>query len=160
MPPSLPDEEATVGPPERDPDHSSPPAALALTNDSVTPTSIQTNWATYISFTDTAGIRPYGSYTRPSKCAPTEVNDDLKTGPYQKCTYTWDGEQTKGLTSTITDAKSPADHVQRAVSNEFLLTKEIPLPTELTEALDFIQSGEPDSIRDFWKKQRARIHTH
>ena len=150
-PPSLPNAEAIVGPPERGPGHNSPPADLASTNDSVTPTSIQPNWATYISFTDTAGIRPYSSYKRPSKCTPVEVNDDLCTGPYQKSTFTWAGEQRKGLASTITDAQSPADHVQRAVNKEFPLAKDIPLPSELTEALDFIQPGGPDSIRAFWK---------
>ena len=52
-----------------------------------------------------------------------------------------------------------ADHIARAVTQEFLLTKDIPLPGELTEALDFIQSAPTESITAFWRKQRERLRT-
>ena len=146
-----------TSPPQRDQTGDTPTGQQATARGTPAPAGISPDWPKYIAFTNKAGIRPFHSYPSPAKCTPEEVNDDLKTGSYEQSKYVWAGEQRKGLLSTITDAQGRADHVERAATQEFLLTKDIPLPPELTEALDFIQSAPPEAIRSFWMKQRARI---
>ena len=115
-----------VSPPERDQPNDQPTGQRATDGGTLAPPVLCPDWSKYVAFTNKAGIRPFPPYPRPAKCTPEEVNDDLRTGSYEQSKYIWAGEQRKGLLSTITDAQGRADHVERAATQEFLLTKDIP----------------------------------
>ena len=59
----------------------------------------------------------------------------------------------------IADATSIEDHLQREIKEDFYLAKDIPLPTELSESLRFINNSDPRAIRHWWNLQGERVES-
>lgn len=91
----------------------------------------------------------------PSK--PESYSDDINLQHYVASNRTWAGEQRNGFHYNITDATSRTDHVEKAILEPFHLAGEIPIPPEVTRAMDFISSTPDRSTRQFWRMQLSRL---
>ena len=88
---------------------------------------------------------------------PGTANDDLRLTAFRPSRYIWGGEQRRGILMHIDDATSIDDHVAKAVNQDFLLARSIPLPAEVGDSLSFIASTKPADLRSFWKHQLKRV---
>ena len=86
-----------------------------------------------------------------------EANDDLKLTSYRPSRLVWAGEQRRGVNLTIEDATSPENHVDRAMGLEFFLAADIPLPSEIPPALEFINKNDPGNLKAFWPSQLGKL---
>ena len=67
------------------------------------------------------------------------------------------GRSEEGVTPEILGESSYTDHVTQALSTEFPLTKEIPIPTEILSSAEWISSAPQGAILSFWKTQYVAI---
>ena len=88
---------------------------------------------------------------------PVSYSDDITLSHYVASNRTWAGEQRKGAHYNITCAISRTDHVERAMLEPFHLAGEIPIPPDVTRAIDFISPTPDRSIRKFWNIQLSRL---
>ena len=89
---------------------------------------------------------------------PGLANDDLRLTSFRPSRYIWGGEQRRGVLMHIDDATSVDDHINKAVNQDFLLARSIPLPDEVNESLVFISNTKPRHLRAFWDLQLKRVN--
>ena len=87
-------------------------------------------------------------FTKPGTC-----EDDLALSAFRPSRYTWAGEQRKGISMHIRDATSVADHIDKAMREEFYLSKEIPLPPEIETSLKVVAKYKEKTLVHHWGKQ-------
>ena len=91
-------------------------------------------------------IDPNGATLSDSVKKPDSFNDDLRLSTFTSSNMTWAGQQKKGIQFNIPDASPYLDHVDRAMREPFHLSDEIPLPGEVMDSLQFIQSTPVDEL--------------
>ena len=57
----------------------------------------------------------------------------------------------------IDDATSTDDHQNKAIAQDLFLPREIPLPDEVDESIEFIPNTGPVKLRIFWDSQLKRV---
>ena len=58
----------------------------------------------------------------------------------------------------IDDATSIDDHIAKAVNQDFLLARSIPLPAEVGDSVAFIATTKPAHLRAFWRHHLKRVN--
>ena len=110
------------------------PLGDVLVND-VTPSS-----AYSVNFMINATARPFRPDIVPPIVRPVTFNDDLTLGSFRPSKHVWSGEQRRDVAMRVTDASSIRDHVMKGLDLEFFLAKDIPLPDEIGESMNFTLS--------------------
>ena len=95
-------------------------------------------------------IAPFGATRIPPVHITQDFNGDLVIGSFTPSRYTWSGEQRRGVSMYIADASSMSDHVLKAMGQEFYLSGDIPLPSEITDSLRVISTMPPVVLKSFW----------
>ena len=85
-------------------------------------------------------------------------NDDLYLGSFQKSNKIWGGAQKKGAIPGVIGKPSYYEHVTQALTTEFCLTKEIPIPTAIINSAEWISSTPREEILRFWETQYSDLH--
>ena len=91
--------------------------------------------STALSFMERATIGDIDITGLPHLLDPGLANDDLRLSSFRPSRYIWGGEQRKGVLMHIEDATSIDDHINKAVNQDFLLARSIPLPPEVGDSL-------------------------
>ena len=86
-------------------------------------------------------------------------NDDIRLGCFAPSKLVRGDTQKRGASPAITDPLSYTDRITRAVSAEFPLGVDIPLPEEVTCSLDWIASAPPEVVAKFWADQLDKLST-
>ena len=104
-----------------------------------------------------ARIGPFEADKIPPCTKPDSFNNDLNTGAFTPSKFTWGGEQKRGILCHVTDSKDIPDHVRKAVDLEFFLGKDVPLPHEIKDSLEFLRTTKRPEILKFWEEQLAPL---
>ena len=102
-------------------------------------------------------ITPFNSEWIQPPGVPESYNEDLLLSHFSSSRAIWAGQQRAKVMYNISDAKSHADHVYKAMREPFHLADKAPLPGEISEALQFLQSNSGDVIRSEWAGQLRRL---
>ena len=108
-------------------------------------------------FIKRARLKPFDPSTFPPCLKPESFNNDLNTGSFTPSKYTWGGEQKRGILCHVTDSKDIQGHVRKSVDLEFFLGKDVPLPQEIKESLEFLTTNDEVTTQRFWKEQLEMV---
>ena len=117
----------------------------------------EADFASSALFMDKASLGDIDITGLPPLRDPGFANDDLRLTSFRPSRYIWGGEQRRGVLMHIDDASSIDDHINKAVNQDFLLARSIPLPDEVNESLSFIANTKPSHLRTFWNHQLKRV---
>ena len=106
-----------------------------------------------------SGYPPFDPLITADPPKPASYSDDITLPHYVASNRICAGEQRKGAHYNLPDATSRTDHVERAVQEPFYLADEIPLPPDVTRAMDFIPSTPDKAIRTLWRSQLSRLRS-
>ena len=119
--------------------------------------TVSNDWkAVALSLTaDLSGLFPR-ALPHPADFRPGD-SADISLIHYERYPLAISGKQRKGVCCSAQNAKSRIDHVRQALQLKFPMSQEIPTPTELADAVDFIRETDEKLITSFWKHQISML---
>ena len=81
------------------------------------------------------------------------ANDDIRLPHFVGLPDIFAGKQRKGADNLVQAEPDPISHLQEALKMPFPLSKQTPLPREITESIKFIQNSTLAQAREKWNQQ-------
>ena len=86
-----------------------------------------------------------------------EANDDIRLPHFVGLPDIFAGKQRKGADNLVQAEPDPMSHLRAALKMPFPLSKQTPLPREITESIIFIQNSTLAQAREKWNQQLSDL---
>ena len=80
-------------------------------------------------------------------------SEDVKVGRYQSSPLTYMGDQRKGVRDPPPQSSSHQDHLERSLDEPFPMALDMPLPKDVSSAIEFLARNRVESLVTFWAPQ-------